>query len=154
MNRVRSLREYTSFRLLKFRADREHLSYYCAISCGVQQGALFIAACSSAPLRCVGSFHRKQTVSCDTEGQATGKKRGSEDEWEVVDKSETLADSSYVGPATFADSVASQPASPAPGANAATDEQPPAEATGVPACGLKVHPRSCLFPCAGGGSLP
>jgi hypothetical protein len=61
--------------------------------------------------------------SCvDAEGHSSGKKRGSEDEWEVVEKAETLADSSYVGPATFADSVASQPASPVPGGDATMSE--------------------------------
>ena len=41
----------------------------------------------------------------------------------MVDKAETLRDSSYVGPATFADSIASQPASPAPGGDAAASEE-------------------------------
>jgi hypothetical protein len=36
----------------------------------------------------------------------SGKQRGSEEEWEVVEKAETLRDSSYVGPATFASCVA------------------------------------------------
>jgi hypothetical protein len=40
----------------------------------------------------------------------------------VVEKAETLTDGSYVGPATFADSVASQPASPAPGGDATMSE--------------------------------
>lgn len=35
-----------------------------------------------------------------------GKHRSSEDEWEVVEKAETLQDGSYVGPATFAESMA------------------------------------------------
>lgn len=71
------------------------------------------------------------------EGHSAGNKRASEDEWEVVDKAETLADSSYVGPATFADSVASQPASPAPGGDGVTAEEPMSmESAGVPQTGF------------------
>lgn len=40
-----------------------------------------------------------------------------------MDAADTLRDSSYVGPATFADSVASQPASPAPGVDARASEE-------------------------------
>lgn len=66
------------------------------------------------------------------DGPSGGQKRPSEDEWEVVDKAETLRDSSYVGPATFADSVASQPASPAPGGDGTSDKNKQSmEAAGV-----------------------